>query len=161
MGTMLVVTALVIPMLVMATTNHDDAPEDDLLNLFEEQIDSDVLVDGLNEQIEEGKANDITVMGKWGYGREQTADGFFAAKLFRRGRVGVFKGVYNVSGEDERTPIVLLLKKGYIVGKIITDSGPVKVTGLYSIDREQELLKMQWMTPGKAGWAVGKISIIT
>ena len=51
------------------------------------------------------------------------------------------------------------MKKGYFNGKIFSYDGETKITGLYKIDRENQLLKLQWMIPFQGGWAVGRISL--
>jgi hypothetical protein len=51
------------------------------------------------------------------------------------------------------------MKNGYFNGKIIRDEGEQKITGLYSIDRENKVFKLQWMVSGNVGWAVGRVII--
>jgi hypothetical protein len=158
-GSIIVIIALILPMLVVATTNADDRVKDDIINNLDNQARSDFLLTDLNETPKEKGTDGITLIGKWGHGRDKDSDGFFAAKIFRKGNVGVLKGVFNESGEDERTPFVCFMKKGYLVGNIVLDSHRVKITGLYRLDAEKEIVRMQWMTQGKAGWAVGRIRL--
>ena len=53
------------------------------------------------------------------------------------------------------------MKKGYFNGKIIKEDGSeTKFTSLYTIDRGNQLLKMQWMVPHHAGWAIAHVQIV-
>jgi hypothetical protein len=104
------------------------------------------------------------VRGKWGNLGDKEYDGYFGGlitiKSTENDRLyGVFKGRYNKTGEDSFGEFIGIMKKGYFNGKIVSDEGETKVTGLYKIDRENHLLKLQWMIPFHGGWAVGKISL--
>jgi hypothetical protein len=50
------------------------------------------------------------------------------------------------------------MKKGYFNGRVITPEGEkCHITGLYKFDRENNTIKMKWMTPHNSGWAGAKI----
>jgi hypothetical protein len=101
----------------------------------------------------------ITVRGIWGLSGDNESDGYFGAKIVRRGRFGVFKGIYNKSGNESYGKVFGIMKKGYFNGRVVNPDGEsCKIIGLYHIDKENELLKMRWMTPLGSGWAVGKLS---
>ena len=149
--------ALLAPTLVFATESNPEADdEDEISSVIDEQ--TAYSLDTVDDTFDCSQGY-LKIRGKWGQGKEKDADGFFGGRITRKGRVYVFKGVYNKTGEDERTRIVGFMKKGYFNGKIITDEGEHKITGLYTIDKENKLLKLQWMIPGHAGWAVGRISV--
>jgi hypothetical protein len=131
----------------------DESSDNDLNVLFEDTLDpSAASVSTESKQY-------LIVKGRWGQGSDNETDGYFGARIIRRGRVGVFKGVYNKTDDSERHQIVGIMKKGYFNGKIITDEGEYKITGLYRVDKENKLLKLQWMVPGSGGWAVGRIEL--
>lgn len=145
---------LIVPPLVFAAEiDADDGRRDPIEDEFTSNIDDE------DENVDQQSSNQqcVRIVGKWGHGKDEEADGFFAAKITRKQRVAVFTGMYNSSGEDDRNQIVGIMKKGYFNGKIITDQQEYKITGLYKIDKENKLLKMQWMTPGHAGWAVARL----
>ena len=99
----------------------------------------------------------VKIRGIWGHSGDNEPDGYFGGRITRRERVGVFKGVYNTTGSDNKTRFALLMKKGYFNGKIITDEGKYSITGLYKIDQEKNLLKLRWMTAHAEGWAVARM----
>lgn len=168
--------AALIPTLVFAEeTTEDDYSDDEYLEEYIDEADvetSDVLDEedffddsdtGLSDYDSPGKY--IKVRGKWGNAGDKEFDGYFGGRITLRNlengkRVGVFKGLYNKTGEPAENRIVGIMKKGYFLGKIIGDEGEIKISGLYTIDREQHLLKMQWMVPRHAGWAVARISLV-
>ena len=108
----------------------------------------------------------LKIRGKWGNGKDREFDGYWGGRITLRTnqngiRVGVFKGLFNKTGDDEKQQLVGIMKKGYFNGKIIKEDGSeTKLTGLYKIDRENKLLKMQWMVPHNAGWAIARIQIV-
>jgi len=159
--------AVLIPTLVFAEEAiDDDYSDDEYIESVDENVDEffdeetpDV---ELNECVPEGKY--LKVRGKWGNAGDREFDGYFGGRIavitLENGKhIGVFKGLYNKTGEEEKGRIVGIMKKGYFNGKIISDEGDTKVTGLYKIDRENNLLKMQWMIPYHAGWAVARIQL--
>lgn len=152
------ILALVIPTLVFAAEPEADETQnnDSLFSEVEQENKNDSIVECLSEKTGKG----LKVIGKWGHGKDEDSDGFFAARITRKGRVGLLKGVYNLTDEEEKTRILGIMKKGYFNGKIITAEGEVKLTGLYKVDKENHLLRMQWMSPGHAGWAIGRLSIL-
>ena len=82
----------------------------------------------------------------------------FWRRITLRNRVGVFNRLYNMTGNESKTRIVGIMRHGYFNGKIITDDGDkCPVTGLYKINRENQLFKLRWMTPHGTGWAVARI----
>ncbi len=149
--------ALVIPTLVIASEPEEDKKQNN--DAFFPESDEEKENDQVIESLSENDGKGLRVIGKWGHGKDEDPDGYFAARITQRGRVGLLKGVYNLTGEEEKTRIIGIMKKGYFNGRIITDDGEVKLTGFYRVDKEQHLLKMQWMTPGHAGWAVGRLSV--
>ena len=108
----------------------------------------------------------LKIRGKWGNGKDREFDGYWGGRITLRTnqngiRVGVFKGLFNKTGDDEKQQLVGIMKKGYFNGKIIKEDGSeTKLTGLYKIDRENKLLKMQWMVPHNAGWAIAHVKIV-
>ena len=153
------VLGLVVPTLVIANEpeTNNQAAEDDLLELVNEAEDEQIQS---TNPTTTSTGKGLKAIGKWGHGKDEEADGFFGARITRKGRFAVFKGVYNLTGEEERNQIVGIMKKGYFNGKIITNEGSVKLTGLYKVDKENRLLKMQWMSPGHAGWAIARVSCV-
>jgi len=149
------ILALVIPTLVIATELKADEKQNNDAFFSEDEEENDQVMENLS--VNTGKG--LKVIGRWSHGKDEDSDGYFAARITQRGRVGLLKGVYNLTGEEEKTRIVGIMKKGYFNGRIITDDGEVKLIGFYRVDKEQHLLKMQWMTPGHAGWAVGRLSV--
>lgn len=102
----------------------------------------------------------IKVRGLWGHAGDNESDGYFGGYLTRRGRFGVFKGLFNLTGNESKTRIFGIMRHGYFNGKIINDDGSkYHVVGLYKVDKEDQLLKLRWMTRLGNGWGVGKIII--
>lgn len=146
--------AILVPTLVFATEPMVE-DEDDLLLLIDEKALHNI---GLSDP-SIGDPAYITILGKWGEGKDHDFDGFFGGRITRKGRFGVFVGAYNKTGEEERTLIVGIMKQGYFNGKIMSDDGEYRITALYSIDTENDLIKMQWMVKGQGGWAIGRIDV--
>ncbi len=112
---------------------------------------------GLSEDESFGK---IMVRGLWGHAGDNKSDGYFGGYIERTGRFGVFKGLYNLTGNESKTRIYGIMKHGYFNGRIINDDGTkCHVVGLYKVDEEEQLLKLRWMTRLGNGWGVGKIII--
>jgi len=106
----------------------------------------------------------VIVKGKWGNGTDPDFDGYFDGRITFRmtqvgNRIGIFRGLYNKTGEDEKYSLIGIMKKGYFIGKITTSAAQYKLTGLYYIDQENQLLKMQWMIPRNSGWAIARIQL--
>ena len=101
----------------------------------------------------------VKIIGIWGYIDDRTPDGYFRGEITRKGRFAVFRGVFNETDNETRTPVIGIMKNGYFIGKVITDDGPYRVTGLYRIDREKHLLKLRWMAAREQGWAVGRVKL--
>jgi len=100
----------------------------------------------------------IGLRGIWGHAGDNESDGYFGARITRRNRVGVFNGLYNATDNESKTRIVGIMRHGYFNGKIITeDGGKCPVTGLYKINKENQLFKLRWMTSHGNGWAVARI----
>ena len=98
--------------------------------------------------------------GIWGFAGDNESDGYFAGRLVRRNRVGVFKGVYNKTDNESQGKIFGIMKKGYFNGAIITPNGErIRITGLYKIDVEDKTFKLRWMASYAAGWAAAKIVV--
>jgi hypothetical protein len=158
---MIVVLVTLVPTLVFA---------DEIMNETKENNDQ------LNANVQYGKDTSVLskadlsgkqfkVRGKWGNAGDKEHDGYFGGVITIKSNendrlYGVFKGRYNKTGEDSSGEFIGFLKKGYFNGKIKFDDGETKVTGLYKINRENHLLKLQWMIPFHSGWAVGKISTL-
>jgi hypothetical protein len=159
---MMAVLAALIPTLVFADETVNENEE-----LYEQANDNDELFQEATSSFSKDDliGKQFKVRGKWGNAGDKEHDGYFGGLISIRSTenghlYGVFKGRYNKTGEDSFTEFIGILKKGYFNGKIITDEGETKVTGLYKIDRENHLLKLQWMIPFHSGWAVGRISPI-
>jgi len=165
---MIAAAAAFIPMLVLAEDTFDEA------NLFETDQRNEKLLELIDEESSlnptdmissrcEGKI--LKVRGKWGVGYNETPSGFWGGRISFRSTsqgvwVGVSKGRYNFTDSQEYSNFVCIMKKGYVNGKIIKDDGTeITLTGLYKVDRAEKLLKMQWMVPHQAGWAVARIQI--
>lgn len=102
----------------------------------------------------------VKVRGIWGYAGDNESDGYFGGRITRKGRFGVFRGLYNVTGNESKGKIVGIMKRGYFNGRLTTPNGSkCHITGLYKIDKENHLLKLRWMTPHKSGWAVARITV--
>lgn len=102
----------------------------------------------------------VKVIGIWGYTGDNESDGYFGGRITRKGRFGVLRGLYNVTGNESKGKIVGIMKRGYFNGRLTTSNGSkCHITGLYKIDKENHLLKLRWMTPHKSGWAIAKITI--
>ena len=100
----------------------------------------------------------VKVRGVWGLAGDNESDGYFGARIERRGRVGVFKGLYNKTDNESFGKVFGIMKAGYFNGRVVNPAGEsCKITGLYKIDKEENTLKMRWMTLHSGGWAVGKI----
>jgi hypothetical protein len=98
------------------------------------------------------------IRGFWGLSGDNESDGYFGAKIERHGRFGVFKGLYNKSDNESKGKVFGIMKKGYFNGRVVSPSGEsCKIIGLYHVDKENNMLKMRWMTRLNSGWAVGKI----
>jgi hypothetical protein len=102
----------------------------------------------------------IILRGKWGYADDNESDGYFGGVITRKGRFGVIKGLFNTSENENHSRFYGIMRKGYFNGRILgdNDSG-CHITGLYKIDRENQLLKFRWMTPIYNGWGVAKLSL--
>jgi len=106
----------------------------------------------------DGPHKKIVLRGIWGHAGDNESDGYFGARITRRNRVGIFNGLYNTTGNESKTRIVGIMRHGYFNGKIITEGGgKFPITGLYKINRENQLFKLRWMTPRGTGWAVARI----
>jgi hypothetical protein len=100
----------------------------------------------------------VKIRGVWGLSDDNESDGYFGAKIVRRGRFGVFKGLYNKTDNESYGKVFGIMKKGYFNGRVVNPAGEsCKIIGLYHVDKEEDLLKMRWMTRLNSGWAVGKI----
>ena len=77
------------------------------------------------------------------------------------GSVGVLKGVWNTTENDSsmKGRIVGVLKCGFFNGKLVTEDGVTRITGLYRINKENQVLNMKWMTANKVGWAHLRIKL--
>lgn len=102
----------------------------------------------------------VGLRGIWGYSGDNESDGYFGGIIERRNRFGLFKGVYNLSGNESKSRLVGVMRFGYFNGKIISHDGrKCHVTGLYKVEKEEQLFKLRWMTAHNDGWAVAKIVI--
>lgn len=100
----------------------------------------------------------VKIRGTWGISGENESDGYFGARIARRGRFAIFKGLYNKTDNETYGKVFGIMKKGYFNGRVVNPAGEsCKITGLYHVDKENNILKMRWMTPHSGGWAVGKI----
>ena len=126
---------------------------------YVEQLDEKQLYD-TDEPPENDPQKKVVLRGIWGHSGYNESDGYFGAEITRRNRVGVFKGLYNTTGNESKTRILGIMRHGYFNGKIITeDGGKCPITCLYRINRENQLFKLRWMTPHGNGWAVARIII--
>jgi len=126
-------------------------------NTYVEQLDEQQVYTA-DEPPDDGPQKKVVLRGIWGHAGDNESDGYFGARITRRNRVGVFNGLYNTTGNESKTRIVGIMRHGYFNGKIITeDGGKCPVTGLYKINRENQLFKLRWMTPHGTGWAVARI----
>lgn len=182
---LIAVLSAVIPTLVLADEVINETPtaeayikemdtDDEVFTVVEDERDNDIFYDSSDESEKDtmdrfssekpGKKY-VKIRGKWGAGKEKTPDGFWGGRIILRTteegkRFGVFNGLYNKTGSEEKHQLVGIMKKGYFNGKIINDDGKeIKLTGLYTFDRENKLLKMQWMIPQYAGWAAARVQI--
>ena len=102
----------------------------------------------------------VCLRGIWGYSGDNESDGYFGGRITRRNRVGVFKGLYNISGDENKSGLIGVMRFCYFNGRIITSNGSkCPVVGLYKFDKEEQLFKLRWMTPHRDGWAVARIVI--
>lgn len=100
----------------------------------------------------------VKIRGIWGLSGDNESDGYFGGRIVRRGRFAVLKGLYNKTDNESFGKVFGIMKKGYFNGRVVNPEGEsCKITGLYHVDKENEILKMRWMTPRLNGWAVGKI----
>ena len=105
-----------------------------------------------------GSQKKVGLRGIWGHAGDNESDGYFGARITRRNRVGVFNGLYNITGNESKTRIVGIMRHGYFNGKIVTeDGGKCPVAGLYKINKENQLFKLCWMIPHGNGWAVARM----
>ncbi|MFH1013034.1 MAG: hypothetical protein V1769_00800 [Thermoplasmatota archaeon] len=158
-GLVVAAVALLAPTLVFAIeSNGIDEQDYEIMDLINEETDPTLGTISLNESPDD-TSRYLSIRGKWGQGKDQDADGFFGGRLTRNGRVVVFNGMFNKTNDEGKNRIVCIMKNGYFNGKIISDEGEQKITGLYSIDRENKVFKLQWMVSGNVGWAVGRVII--
>ena len=160
--------AVMISTLVLA---EEIIEENNVTDFYDEYSEEYKIESPLNENLEVAAVSSdihdqrcLKVRGKWGFGKDPDFDGYFGGRITIRitksgHRVGIFKGLYNKTDDDEQYAIVGIMKKGYFNGKITTTDGECKFTALYTVDRENHLLKMQWMIPRQAGWAMARIEI--
>jgi hypothetical protein len=98
------------------------------------------------------------IRGIWGVSGDNESDGYFGGRIVRHGRFAVLKSLYNKSDNESFGKVFGIMKKGYFNGRVVNPNGQsCKIVGLYHVDKENETLKMRWMTPLGSGWAVGKI----
>ena len=96
--------------------------------------------------------------GIWGLAGDNELDGYFGGRLIKNPRVIVFQGVYNKTDNKSYGKVIGIMKHGYFNGRLITLSGKkCRIVGLYQLDQENKTLKLRWLTPYKAGWAIAKI----
>jgi len=98
--------------------------------------------------------------GSWGYTDQNETAGYVSGVIGRKGRVGYLKGIWNNTGNDKNGRVVGFLKRGYFNGKIMTEDGACRITGLYKINKEKQSLNLRWMTANKVGWAHLQIKLI-
>ncbi len=100
----------------------------------------------------------VKIRGVWGLSGDNESDGYFGARIERHGRFGVLKGLYNKTDNETFGKVFGIMKNGYFNGRVVSPSGEsCKITGLYHVDKENNILKMRWMTRLNSGWAIGKI----
>lgn len=105
------------------------------------------------------KAPKVKFGGIWGYVGDNETQGYVGGFLGRRGRVGFLKGIWNITDGSAKGRVVGILKHGFFNGKIVTEDGACRITGMYKIDRENQLLHLRWMTVNKVGWAHCRIRL--
>jgi len=169
---MIATLAVLIPTLVFADETIIDNEDtyiqsDGNINEIIDIEENNELHDGITSSITKNNliGKQFQIRGKWGKARNEEIDGYFGGiltiKSTHNNRLyGIFNGKYNKTDENNNGELIGIMKNGYFNGKIISSDGEIKVTGLYRIDRENQLLKMQWMVPFHAGWAVGRINIL-
>lgn len=169
---MTAVLAALIPTLVFADETTIDYEEtyiqsnDDINELLSGEENNE-LFDEITSSLTKNDliGKQFKIRGKWGNAKNEGIAGYFGGiitiKSTNNDRLyGVFKGRYNKTDENVNGEFIGIMKNGYFNGKIISDEGETKITGLYRIDRENQLLKLQWMIPFHAGWALGRISLL-
>ena len=96
----------------------------------------------------------IKFKGIWGFLDENESEGYVGGYLFRRGRVGMLKGLWNRTDNESKGKVYGFLKFGFFNGRVITPTGgKSRITGFYKINKENNTLHIRWMTPRKIGWA--------
>lgn len=105
------------------------------------------------------KAPKVKFRGIWGYAGDNETQGYVGGFLGRRERVGFLKGVWNTTDGSAKGGVAGILKRGFFNGKIVTEDGARRITGLYKIDREKQVLHLRWMTAYKVGWAHCQIKL--
>lgn len=150
-----------IPALVLADPVTDEERNKDEFIQILENVSNDTQIlenpssDTPDVASDDGRLEYVKVRGIWGHAGDNESDGYFGGKITRRERVAVFKGVYNETGNKNRTQIIGIMKRGYFNGKIVTEDGQYRITGLYKV--ENNLLKLRWTTAHANGWAVARI----
>ena len=97
--------------------------------------------------------------GIWGYADDNETQGYVGGFIGRRGRFGYINGAWNTTDDDKQGRVFGILKKGFFNGKIVTENGTNRITGLYRIDKEKQVLHLRWMTAYKVGWAHCRINL--
>ena len=105
------------------------------------------------------KASKVKFRGIWGYAGDNETQGYVGGFLGRRGRVGFLKGIWNTTDDSKRGGVAGILKRGFFNGKIVTEDGASRITGLYKINKEKQTLYLRWMTANNVGWAYCRIKL--
>ena len=99
----------------------------------------------------------IKFKGLWGYDEDNTTQGYVGGVLRRKCQHAVLLGRWNRTGSEETGKIIGKFHMGYFAGRVENPDGQrCHIIGLYKVDKENQLIKMKWMTPHQDGWAVFK-----
>jgi len=80
------------------------------------------------------KAPKVKFGGIWGYVGDNETQGYVG---------GFLKGIWNTTDGSAKGRVVGILKHGFFNGKIVTEDGACRITGMYKIDRENQLLHLR------------------
>ncbi|HEC80823.1 MAG TPA: hypothetical protein ENI42_00125 [Thermoplasmatales archaeon] len=102
----------------------------------------------------------VRFRGIWGFTGDNESDGYFAGVVTKGRHVARLHGVWNTSDNGSKGRIIGVMRHGYFNGRVVTGNGSVEpIAGLYRVNKEKHVLRMRWMTPDRAGWAVARIGL--
>lgn len=94
--------------------------------------------------------------GIWGFGGDNQTRGYLKGICGPRGRIGFFKGVWNITDDNITGHIMGLGRGGRFIGMISAGGRHTPIRGRYVINEEGHF-GMTWKVHNQTGWGQGKM----